>query len=187
MFYNSIFDLDCPVCTPPITGNTIAAVFFLFQNVRQFIQPFGDFLFRLLYLLSKGFSFFFLEKPCCFGKLCFQLRQHAILQIADYLLSFCTYYQIQHCAELCHRAARGNKAVREICRIDPRKDGIHCHAQNQADEDKWIGLWLWTKVNWFRWGHTMNELAVAGGKFQELLQTQRKWYHFSHKLVHITF
>ena len=28
----------------------------LFQNVGQFIQPFGDFLFRLLYLLGKKYS-----------------------------------------------------------------------------------------------------------------------------------
>ena len=75
----------------------------LFERIGQFIQPFGYFLLRLLYLLIKGFSLLASENALYFGKLCFQFRQHAVLQIADCpRLVLHLYHQIPHRAELCH-------------------------------------------------------------------------------------
>ena len=43
----------------------------LFERIGQFIQPFGYFLLRLLYLFSKSFSLLAFENALCFGKLFF--------------------------------------------------------------------------------------------------------------------
>ncbi len=43
----------------------------LFERIGQFIQSFGYFLLRLLYLFSKSFSLLAVENALCFGKLFF--------------------------------------------------------------------------------------------------------------------
>lgn len=43
----------------------------LFERIGQFIQPFGYFLLRLLYLLGKCLTLFTFENALCFGKLFF--------------------------------------------------------------------------------------------------------------------